>query len=66
MKPRKIMSSKDQGLTVGELTIAIAVLIIGGIIWSNLSKDKNYDQSLNIHLNTISAMQDNQINFLQS
>ncbi len=56
MKLRKIMSSKDQGLTVGELTIAIAVLIIGGIIWSNLSKDKNYDQSLYIHSNLISVI----------
>ena len=66
MKLRKIMSSKDLGLTVGELTIAIAVLIIGGIIWSNLSNDKNYDQSLNIHLNTISALHDHQMNFLRS
>ena len=34
MKSRKIMPSNDQGLTVGELTIAISVLIIAGLIYS--------------------------------
>ena len=34
------MHFKNDGLTVGELSITIAVLIIIGFIWTNLSKDK--------------------------
>ena len=34
------MNLKDDGLTVGELSIAIASLIIVGFIWTNLTKDK--------------------------
>ena len=34
------MHLKNDGLTVGELSITIAVLIIIGFIWTNLSKDK--------------------------
>ena len=34
------MNLKNDGLTVGELSITIAVLIIIGFIWTNLSKDK--------------------------
>ena len=34
------MNFKNDGLTVGELSITIAVLIIIGFIWTNLSKDK--------------------------
>ena len=41
------MNSKDQGLTVGELTITIGILIIAGLIWSNLTKIKSKEQSLN-------------------
>ena len=34
------MNSKNDGLTVGELSIAIATLIIVGFIWTNLTNDK--------------------------
>ena len=51
------MDTQNQGLTVGELTIAIAILIIAGFIWSNIGKDKNYDQSLRINSNQISLSQ---------
>ena len=34
------MNLKNDGLTVGELSIAIATLIIVGFIWTNLTKDK--------------------------
>tara|TARA_B100000700_G_scaffold254743_1_gene287120 strand:- start:44 stop:217 length:174 start_codon:yes stop_codon:yes gene_type:complete len=34
------MNFKNDGLTVGELSIAIATLIIVGFIWTNLTKDK--------------------------
>ena len=40
------MNSKDQGLTVGELTITIGILIIAGLIWSNLTKTQSQKQSL--------------------
>ncbi len=32
------MDYKSQGLTVGELTIAVGTLIILGLIWTNLGK----------------------------
>ena len=31
------MKSKEQGLTIGELTIAISALIITGLIWTTIS-----------------------------
>ena len=34
------MNLKNDGLTVGELSITIAALIIIGFIWTNLTKDK--------------------------
>ena len=34
------MNFKNDGLTVGELSITIASLIIIGFIWTNISKDK--------------------------
>ena len=34
------MNSKNHGLTVGELTIAIAALILIGFIWTTLNKEK--------------------------
>ena len=33
------MNLRNDGLTVGELSIAIATLIIVGFIWANLTKD---------------------------
>ena len=35
------MNLKNDGLTVGELSIAIATLMIIGFIWTNLNKDNN-------------------------
>ena len=34
------MDKRNQGLTVGELTIAIAILIIILLTWSGLNKNK--------------------------
>ena len=34
------MHFKNDGLTVGELSITIAVLITIGFVWTNLTKDK--------------------------
>ena len=43
------MSSKNDGLTVGELSIAIAALLIVGFIWTSLTKDKgNQEVSMSI------------------
>ena len=39
------MNLKNDGLTVGELSITIASLIIIGFIWTNLSKDKGNEES---------------------
>ncbi|KGG11266.1 MULTISPECIES: hypothetical protein [Prochlorococcus] len=39
------MNSQDQGLTVGELTITIAIVIIAGLIWTNISRNQESDQS---------------------
>ncbi len=32
------MNPKDKGLTVGELTMAIGVLIIASLVWSSFNK----------------------------
>ena len=34
------MHFKNDGLTVGELSVTIAALIIIGFIWTNLTKDR--------------------------
>tara|TARA_B100000678_G_C17867276_1_gene365744 strand:+ start:322 stop:516 length:195 start_codon:yes stop_codon:yes gene_type:complete len=34
------MNLKNDGLTVGELSITIAAIIIIGFIWTNLNKNK--------------------------
>jgi len=52
------MHLKNDGLTVGELSVTIAVLIIVGFIWTNLSKDKS-NQEISIFLNNSSHMQSN-------
>ena len=38
------MHLKNHGLTVGELSITIATLMIIGFIWANLTKDKEKQQ----------------------
>jgi hypothetical protein len=35
------MNSTQNGLTVGELTIAISVLILGGLIWTAIKEQDN-------------------------
>ena len=41
------MHLKNDGLTVGELSVTIAALIIIGFIWTNLSKDKGNQEVSN-------------------
>ena len=55
------MHLKNDGLTVGELSVTIAVLIIIGFIWTNLNKDKG-NQEVSIFINNssqISSIQSN-------
>ena len=43
------MHLKNDGLTVGELSITISALIIIGFIWTNITKDKeNQEVSMNL------------------
>ena len=49
------MHFKNDGLTVGELSITIAVLIIIGFIWTNLSKDKG-NKEVSIFINNSSEI----------
>ena len=49
------MHLKNDGLTVGELSIAIAALIIIGFIWTNLTKEKG-DQEVSIFINNSSEI----------
>ena len=44
------MNSEEQGLTVGELTMAIGALILASLIWTTLAKreeTKRTSQSIN-------------------
>ena len=47
------MNFKNDGLTVGELSITIAALVIIGFIWTNLSKDKG-NQEVSMVINNSS------------
>ena len=49
------MHLKNDGLTVGELSITIAVLIIIGFMWTNLTKDKG-NQEASIFINNSSEI----------
>ena len=49
------MHFKNDGLTVGELSITIAVLIIIGFIWTNLTKDKG-NQEVSMFINNSSEL----------
>ncbi len=51
------MHLKNDGLTVGELSTTIAVLIIIGFIWTNLTKDKG-NQEVSIFINNSSEISD--------
>ena len=49
------MHFKNDGLTVGELSITIAVLVIIGFIWTSLTKDKG-NQEVSIFINNSSEI----------
>ncbi len=49
------MHLKNDGLTVGELSITIAVLIIIGFTWINLTKDKG-NQEVSKFINNSSEL----------
>ena len=44
------MNFKNNGLTVGELSITIAALIIIGFIWTNISKNRE-SQEVSMFIN---------------
>ena len=46
-----MMNHRNQGLTVGELSITITILIIIGFIWTNLAKEKE-TQEVSMFLTT--------------
>ena len=47
------MHLKNDGLTVGELSITIATLLIIGFIWTNLTKGQG-DQEVSMSINNSS------------
>jgi len=49
------MHFKNDGLTVGELSITIATLIIVGFIWTSLTKDKE-NQEVSMFINNSSEI----------
>jgi len=49
------MHLKNDGLTVGELTITIATLIIIGFIWANITKDKE-NEKVSVAINNASEL----------
>ena len=49
------MHLKNDGLTVGELSITIAALIIIGFIWTNLNKEKG-NQEVSVFINNSSEI----------
>ena len=49
------MNFKNDGLTVGELSITIVSLIIVGFIWTNLAKEKG-NQEVSMFINNSSEI----------
>ncbi len=49
------MNLKNDGLTVGELSITIAALIIIGFIWTNITKD-NEGKEVSLLINNSSKI----------
>ena len=49
------MNFKNDGLTVGELSITVVVLIIIGFIWTNLTKEKG-NQEVSMFINNSSEI----------
>ena len=54
------MKSKNDGLTVGELSIAITSLIIIGFIWTNITKEKRNQEVSIFETNAIELSQPKQ------
>ena len=54
------MDFKNDGLTVGELSVTIAAIIIIGFIWTNLTKDRK-SQEVSNFINNSSP-----VNYIQS
>ena len=54
------MHLKNDGLTVGELSVTIAALLIIGFLWTNLTKDKKSQEVSNFINNS------SQVNHIQS
>ena len=52
------MNFKTDGLTVGELSITIIILIIIGFIWTSLAKDKG-NQEVSMLINNVSELSHN-------
>jgi len=48
------MHFKNNGLTVGELSIAIVAILIVGFIWATLTKDKG-NKEISMFINNSSA-----------
>ncbi len=46
IKTIQTMNSQNKGLTVGELTLTVGLLLIAVLIWSNLVKRQPQNQSL--------------------
>ena len=51
------MNFKNDGLTVGELSIAIASLIIIGFIWTNLTKEKGNEELSTLTNDSVELLQ---------
>ncbi len=50
------MDSKDNGLTVGELTIALSTILIIGLVWTGVKNQIGSDK--NSQLNSISRIEE--------
>ena len=55
------MHLKNDGLTVGELSVTIAALIIVGFIWTNLTKDEG-SQEVSMFINNSTQIKSTQLN----
>lgn len=47
------MESRNKGLTVGELTMAIGALVLGALVWTSFSN--NEEESSNVFLDSINS-----------
>ncbi|WP_320677312.1 hypothetical protein [Prochlorococcus sp. MIT 1300] len=49
------MNFRNEGLTVGELTMAVATLIIVGLIWTTFNNQSNSSKESTLPLQNIST-----------